>query len=224
METYKLRIELKSDATFGRGDGVPGLVDQEVEQDECGLPYLRGRTLKGLLVEECANIIYALGKQKPALAQEYQQAAERMFGRARSGLDSMATLRIGDAQLPVELRSAVRDEIERGALTPADVLESLTDIRRQTAMDETGKPEEHSLRAVRVILRRTCFVAQLVFQGKVDDTERALLAACAKAFRRAGTSRNRGLGRLTATLLNEQGQDVTDTLFRHFMPKEVPAQ
>jgi hypothetical protein len=57
---YTLRFELLSDTTFGRGDGVAGWVDQEVEHDADGLPFLHGRTLKGLLREEGVNILFAL--------------------------------------------------------------------------------------------------------------------------------------------------------------------
>jgi len=46
MTTYYLNFTLLSDTTFGRGEGVPGLVDEEVEHDRYGLPYLRGRTLE----------------------------------------------------------------------------------------------------------------------------------------------------------------------------------
>ena len=61
MMKLALTIELLTDTTFGRGDGVAGLVDEEVEHDsQTGLPIIRGRTLKGLLVEECANLLYAL--------------------------------------------------------------------------------------------------------------------------------------------------------------------
>ena len=60
MTTYLLRLTLDSDATFGRGDGLAGVVDAEVQHDDNGLPYLGGRALKGLLAEECANILFAL--------------------------------------------------------------------------------------------------------------------------------------------------------------------
>ena len=40
--------------------GVAGLIDREVEHDRYGLPYLHGRTLKGLLGEEADNLLYAL--------------------------------------------------------------------------------------------------------------------------------------------------------------------
>lgn len=66
MRTYWLKFTLKSDATFGRGDGVAGMVDSEVQHDSYGLPYLGGRTIKGLLGEECASILFALRQQGKA--------------------------------------------------------------------------------------------------------------------------------------------------------------
>jgi hypothetical protein len=222
METYTLHIKLESDATFGRGDGLAGLVDQEVEHDKYGLPFLRGRTLKGLLVEECANILYALSSQNAGLAEKYQRVADDLFGRPGANLEGNALLRVGDACLPNDLREAIKIAVERKELSRLDVLESLTDVRRQTAMDETGKPEEHSLRATRVILRDTTFLAPLRFRTFPGDESLALLAACVKAFRRAGTARNRGRGRLTARLQDAKGNDVTERHFTHFA-EEVQA-
>ena len=42
MTPTTIKITLKSAATFGRGDGVPGLVDREIEHDTNGFPFLRG--------------------------------------------------------------------------------------------------------------------------------------------------------------------------------------
>ena len=222
METYTLRITLESDATFGRGDGLAGVIDQEVEHDEFGLPYLRGRALKGLLVEECANILYAFDQQNSELASKYREVADRLFGQPGSELDDSASLRIGNACLPDDLRDAVQAEVDAKRLTRMDVLESLTDVRRQTAMDETGKPDEHSLRSTRVVLRGTPFVAPLAFFSPPGDTDLALLSACVKAFRRAGTGRNRGRGRLRAVLQDEEGKNITDRRFECFA-EEVEA-
>ena len=44
-----ISVELLSDTTLGRGEGMAGLVDADVEHDELGLPFLGGKTLKGLL-------------------------------------------------------------------------------------------------------------------------------------------------------------------------------
>src|SRR6185295_15774685 len=96
----QLQLTLSSDATFGRGEGVAGLLDAEVEHDEYGLPFLRGRTLKGLLVEECANLLFALeGQQSPVIA-ELERAAHFLFGRAGSTPEDDASMHVSAAQLP----------------------------------------------------------------------------------------------------------------------------
>jgi hypothetical protein len=223
METYWLCFTLLSDATFGRGEGLAGLVDQEVDHDQDGLPYLRGRTLKGLLNEECANILYALERQR-ADVERWRSAAQRLLGGPGSTLKDDARMRVGPARLPADLRQAVRQALEAAGVTlqPADVLDSLTTIRRQTAVDEeTGVPEEGTLRAMRVVLRRTPFEARLTFlDGANRQEDLPLLSACVLALRRAGTGRNRGRGRLRASLHADQngrpGKDITQEQFKLF--------
>jgi len=96
-------------------------------------------------------------------------------------------------------------------------LHSLTAIRRQTSIDaKTGAPLKETLRSMRVILRKTPFEAALTFGAYPTSDDLALLAACVKALRRAGTGRNRGRGKLTAQLCDAQGQDVTETHFARF--------
>ena len=214
MPTYKLRFELCSAATFGRGDGVAGLVDREVEHDADGLPFLCGRTLKGLLAEECANILYAFELQRRA--DDWRQIAYRMFGQPGSTIGDTGTLRVGDARLPEPLRAAIKMAVNKGELAADEVLESLTAIRRQTSMNEHGAPEKGSLRSMRVVLPGTVFEAALDFAEAPDEQTLALLAACILAWRRAGTGRNRGRGRLQAHLLDGDGADITERCFRVF--------
>jgi hypothetical protein len=209
----ELHLTLKTDATFGRGDGVAGLVDEEVEYDAAtGLPYVRGRTVRGLLVEECANILFALGPRAALLTD----TARELFGAAGSTLQADGILRVGAAQLPQNLRDAVEADIAAERLTPTEVLESLTAIRRQTSVDETtGAPEKGSLRSVRVLLRATELIAPLEFIRPPTDVTKAqaLLAACVLALRRGGTGRNRGRGQLTAYV---DSVEQTATYFKAF--------
>lgn len=217
MDKLQIRLRFCSDATLGRGDGVAGLVDEEVEYDMAtGLPFMRGRVLKGLLVEECANILYALGNAK---SQIFEESARFLFGQAGSHLEDEACMRVGPALLPADLRRAVQAAVEAKKLTPTAVLESLTTIRRQTAVDEeSGAPDEGSLRAMRVVIRETVFVSPLYFVRQPDNADNcyALLAACVAALRRAGTGRNRGRGRLQARLYDAQGNDWTDKYLPQF--------
>ena len=208
MNVYFLKFVLESDAAFGRGDGVAGIVDAEVQHDEWGCPYLGGRSLKGLLVLECAEILAALSDKS-----RWEKAARRLFGNPGSALGDNALLSIGDAQLPSDLRAAIAQDANAGREA---VLESITALRRQTAMDEGGVPREHSLRTTRLVLRQTPFEAELYFAARPTESDLALLAACVKAFRRAGGGRNRGWGRLTAELLDTDHQPITDKYFAIF--------
>ncbi len=227
MKKLYLKIFLESDTTFGRGEGTPGLVDEEVEHDpETGLPFLRGRNLKGLLVEECANIIYALELQGAPGLQKIKEAAAFIFGSPGSTLEKDARLHVGAAQPPEEFRKVLSERLKMDAqasgdnkekLLPQEVLETFTAVRRQTAVDEnTGAPEKGSLRSVRVILRNTTFFAPLTFTLEPDDCAKGLLAASVLSLRRAGVGRNRGRGRLQVRLLDESKQDITESCFKGF--------
>ncbi len=205
-----LKLTLVSDTTFGRGDGVSGLVDQEIEYDSAtGLPTVRGRTLKGLLVEECANILFALkGTQA---GERLAEAAQRLFGKGGSTLADGGALHVGTAQIEkLELRQAIADDIAAGRLQADEVLETFTTIRRQTAIDEaTGTPHDGSLRSSRVLLRETVLSAPLSVELPGDDADAlALLCACAAGLRRGGAGRNRGRGRLCAEVVDRMQQGL----------------
>ncbi|NEU78016.1 RAMP superfamily CRISPR-associated protein [Nostoc sp. UIC 10630] len=224
MEIYYLKMLLLSDTTFGRGDGVAGLIDQEVEHDANGFPYLRGRTLKGLLSEECDNLIAVLSEPPPS---RWQEAAEHLFGIPGSTLETISKMHVGDACLPQDLRKAVKLQLDqeqererRGQerrLTEVDVLASLTTIRRQTAIDpEDGAPVEHSLRSSRVILRDLCFTAPLLFEKKTTADMLALLAVSTLALQRVGSGRNRGRGHVRCLLHDSIDEEITQEHFRYF--------
>lgn len=227
MSTYTLRFILKSDAAFGRGDGVAGVVDSEVQHDDYGCPYLGGRSLKGILVNECSDILAALPEDvKP----RWEKAAQQLFGNPGSGMNDEASLIIGEAQLPADIRNEIIREIELAKMACSndakrkqietnmreDVLESITALRHQTSIDEIGVAKKHTLRTIRVILRETPFESKLHFKIEPSEDDLALLIACVKAFRRAGTSRNRGLGRLSAEILDSSGKAITERCFAIF--------
>lgn len=218
MSKYKLKIKLLSDTTFGRGDGVAGIVDQEVEHDPYGLPYLRGRTLKGLLSEECDNLIYTLSDNK----EYWQKVSSSLFGKAGSGLDIMAAVHIGNAQLPLDLQQAVAHAIQANELTSQQVLSSLTSVRKQTAIDaKTGVADEGSLRSARVVLRESEFVSDLFFEAQIIEEDMlTLLAVGALSLRHLGSGRNRGRGYVRCTLLNGAGKDIMQTYLHRFGQEE----
>ncbi len=216
MIVCQLKIKLLSDTTFGRGDGVAGLVDQEVEHDSCGFPYLRGRTLKGLLSEECDNLIAVLPEE---IRPRWQEVAAKLFGKPGSTRETISSMQVGDACLPEDLREAVAYQMKLldNKLTRVDILESLTAIRRQTAIDsEKGTPDKGSLRSARVVLRELEFTAPLSFESEPSDDAKTLLSVCALALRRVGSGRNRGRGWVRCTLLDATGKDISQEYCERF--------
>jgi CRISPR/Cas system CSM-associated protein Csm3 (group 7 of RAMP superfamily) len=188
----RLKITLLSDTTFGRGDGVAGVVDNEVEHDpRTGLPIIKGRTLKGLLVEACADILYSLKQSQSSAYKRFEEVAKELFGTPGSTVDNTGILHIGTATLPKDLERRVREA--QYQYPPHQVLAALTSIRQQTAVDrKTDNPLKNTLRATRVVLRNTTFYAPII--GELNEDQKMLLAACAASVRRAGLNRTRGLG------------------------------
>lgn len=207
MTPTKITITLKSASTFGSGNGVAGLVDREIEHDEYGFPFLRGKTLKGLLAESAENVAFALENEDETLP--WHTAKHTIFGTGGAGLKERGILHIEDAQLP----EALRAEILKAGWKKEDVLYSLTGIRRQTSINEHGAPDHATLRSMRVLLPGVTLEANISFDREPSDMELQLLTSAVLDFRHAGTGRNRGRGWLSAELDDTQ---VTQKLFAAF--------
>ncbi len=189
-----LQVELLSEAAFSRGEGTAGMVEMEVEHDPWGVPFVGGRTLRGLLRDSWLS----MARHFP----ELKEAALRVLGRSRT-LDERCCLRIGDALLPSALRRAARRAVERddNPLSAHTILEGLTAVRHQTAEERiSGAPAETTLRSCRVMLRGLEFHARLHWLEAPRAEDLQVLALCALATRHGGLARNRGRGHLRLTL------------------------
>ena len=202
-----IKITLKSAATFGSGSGVAGLVDREIEHDVQGFPFLRGKTLKGLLAESAENVVFAL--ENIGSKTDWRKIKDELFGTGGRGLKERGSLHIGDAQLPADLRAVVTAQ----GWTKEETLYSLTGIRRQTSINEDGGPDHATLRSMRVILPGVELEAPITFDKDLTPEQIHLLTAAVLDLRRAGTGRNRGRGWVKAELL---GGEPMETLFKEF--------
>jgi len=203
-----LQIKLLSDATFSRGEGAAGVVDTEVERDELGMPFIGGKTVRGLLRDSWLSMwrYDADGRERRPHFPSLVDAAERVLGQSQA-VDESCRLRIGDAVLPGTIQAVVRRATDKNKrdhpLTPGSILDGFTSIRYQTAEDrETGAPDVTTLRSSRVVLRGFVFEAGLSwldgYQPTADDVR--VLALCALATRHGGLLRNRGRGHIRVTL------------------------
>jgi len=188
-----IQIDLLSDSAFSRGEGTAGLVDVEVEHDEWGLPFLGGKTIRGLLRDSWLSMQHCFPDLVPS--------AGRVFG-LEADCEESSILHIGDAVVDEETRCWIKaaESRQNHPISPAAVLEALTDIRRQTSEERhTGAPAEATLRAVRVIVRGLTLRAPLHWLVEPTPSDVRCLSLALLATRHAGLGRNRGRGHIRMT-------------------------
>lgn len=189
-----IQIELLSDAAFSRGEGTAGVVDIEVEHDDLGLPFLGGKTIRGLLRDSWLSLSPCF----PDLAK----AGECVFG-PEADFDERSILRIGDAVVDEETRRWIEAAEMRdyNQVSPIVVLEALTDIRKQTSEERsTGAPAGTTLRSVRVVIRGLKLQAPLYWLEPPGSGEIHALSLALLATRHAGLARSRGRGHIRLCL------------------------
>lgn len=181
----------------GRSDGPH--VDDCVERDASGLPFLPGKTLKGLF-RDAAVQLAVLGHIDP---DRIEQAFGRHVEQTQEGaplyarfLTTAGTLRFGSAEMP----AAWREWAGSAPVEDQSILEALLDTRAMTAINERGVAKTGSLRAQQVVVPLTLYAG---IQSDVA-ADRDLLIQCAPLIRSIGAGRNRGFGRVSFTLEDPQ--------------------
>ncbi|MBL8237415.1 MAG: hypothetical protein JNM66_08355 [Bryobacterales bacterium] len=202
----QLRIELLSPLCPASGLDRPGIVDRDIVFDSLGLPYLPARRVKGVLREVYGAVFHGLKNLPQSPPLPHPDSAFGRIGQPRSG--------------PIVFRSAVLSSAPE--ISPwlaaflardpagerrARVMNAFCEIRRQTAMNrESGGPDTDTLRATRTLRTGLVFLADLELPR--DPSLVWALALAAAALRSMGSSRNRGLGEVSCTLLSN-GADLT---------------
>ena len=193
QKTAVITIELLSYWHAGSGSGRGGDVDALVLKDAAGLPYLPGRTLKGLLREGLHSC------EEAGVVEEGR--TNLLFGTRAAAGDYAGSipgeLMFDNAVLPAEEQAWLASE--KGA----PVRQALYDRFAATAINEkNGLAKDKTLRAVELCVPVTLLARVSGPRGAInwiDDLEKA----CALT-RALGSHRNRGLGRCHMTL-KEQG-------------------
>lgn len=213
MEKYRIRVELLTDAIFGDGTAVPGVVDSDVLHDEMGFPYMKGKTLKGKIREEFEFLCgIGTGWEKDLLPKN-GESLEKLFGKPDSDIDGK--LYFSHLQLDEPLRKFFIGMMQESqgtenAIDSADILESLTSIRSYTAIDYTnGVAKRGSLRRVRMINSGLVFYAEVQSMEKLSAKEEALLGSAVSLLRYLGSLETRGKGQVECRLFYGD-QDITD--------------
>ena len=173
------------------GSGLSGGVDANtsVIKDELGLPFIPGRTIKGLL-REAAEVLNQLPAGHP------QDFLKLVFGEEEgaSAQGNGGICFFSNAELSAYLKKKLGGEQREKMKLRANLYQSLA----STAIDEKGQAIDQSLRQMEVTIPLTLYGTIGAFpKGKKYQEA---LENCFSWTRRLGMNRNRGLGRCIFTL------------------------
>lgn len=195
MATLRFELHTFWHRGSGRGDGA--LADAVVLRSRAGLPYLPGRTIKGL-IRAAAQVAadHGVGVDQATIEAWFGSAVvaldpdsrDRELEEARYQTRS-GRLRFDDATLGQAWQRWARGADAHGR-------DLFVRTFASTALGEDGIADDKTLRSVEIAVPMT-------LHGRLDglaegDAER--LRALLPLVRSLGSKRNRGLGRVTVTL------------------------
>jgi len=209
---YQLKFQLHSYWRAGTGRGGGAVLDELVHKDAYGLPCLPGRTLKGLLRDAVyrAEMWGLLSDDLKLGEAEFTQC---LFGSNAPDQEEIrletepGALRVSDAVLDEKLRQYLI-----ALLTSAPDSKNQRDghnLRRgffhhvhATAIEhESGTAKKTSLRGMEVTIPLTLTAQlQVLPHTQLIENWHEELKFCLPLIRAVGSSRSRGLGRVTVTL------------------------
>ena len=199
MDKYNIEIELKSETILGSGESVPGSVDLEVLYDNYGLPYLKGKTLKGRLREEAENIVRFDNKTFS------KKDIYELFGYEDK--NELNKIIFFDATVSENIKNAIKEAINNSSIGKEEVFNALTDTRIFTSIGKNGVALDTTLRQIRVIHKGLILNAKINVVCELSEKEEILLALSVASLKHIGLMCNRGKGSV-ACLLYKNGKEI----------------
>lgn len=206
MISRRLHIRLHSFWHVGTGRGGGARLDAEVARTPEGLPFVPGRTIKGMLrsaVDQAIRLGHVTAGRDDFIRWFGSELARsenadhqvRSFESARYAT-SPGSLHFGSAFLG---RGAEQSRWVAWASQPENrpALEGLYRELASTRVNEFGVAEDHTLRCIEAVVPAEL---EARIDGPADDSWPNALAASLPLLCGLGTSRSRGLGRATFSL------------------------
>jgi len=211
----RLHFDISSYWHVGSGRGRDAVLDAEVVRDPAGLPFIPGKTVKGLIrhaVELAAaargderkgrdSIIRLFGSEVPEVrGAEDGDAQVRAVERGRYDTEA-GCLWFGSATLPeawsqwARARPSDRDEPAR-----EDIRDALFRVVASTAIDPDGVALGHTLRVSEVVVPMTLTATLLGPDPAGGPDWMTLVEGALPYLRSLGVRRRRGYGRVTVTM------------------------
>lgn len=184
MNNIKYKVEFFSNWHCGSGLAAGADVDLLVVKDSDNLPFIPGKTVKGLVREACE-----------LLMQFTDGNVYETFLKCFGYFDNKDSHTAGT----VFFTNAELDAKDRDLIVKHGLSRHLYTQVASTAIDSNGIAENMSLRKMEVVIPCT-----LVGEIKnVDECLMDIVCNALKMIKHIGVNRSRGLGRCTITIINE---------------------
>jgi len=193
MPRHTITFSFLSPWHMGSGFGEGAHLDAIPVKTPAALPYIPGRSVKGLfreavqLAEECGHVdagstLKLFGSRNDSLSRYETEPGLLRFSSATlgNGMEAWAAESDGKRQ------------------TNAEAVKQLFKPLASTRIDSQGLADDKTLRKIEVAIPVE-LTAEVEYSGEKQEIE-PLLALAASLIRQAGSHRHRGLGRVKVTI------------------------
>lgn len=195
MENIKYRITFFSEWHTGSGLTSGSDLDALVIKDHKNLPFIPGKTLKGLLREAAENLQELKGTPDTGFLKE-------VFGMEPLKNGNPEKSEEGKVHFTnAELSNGMKKEVLKTNGNSQNLTTYLYRAVSSTAIGENGVAEPHSLRRMQTTIP-VILEARIL---KIDKKFISEIIDCFKWIKRLGQNRNRGLGRCSIEIIKEGG-------------------
>ncbi len=200
------KIEVRTPLLLGSGSAFGSQVDTDISFDDYGIPTFPARRFKGLLRESALEVSEMC--QLSRISAGYQKEIDECFGSI--GLKSQLLISDLVPQDYNEIRQWLEWSFTKKGikLTKEAVLEAVTSVRQQTAIDHySGVAKDDSLRSLRVLEPGLVFVGEMNLE-KETESRMTIIGLAMANLRFAGLRRNRGFGGINCTAVDNGSVDL----------------
>lgn len=199
METKKYmqlsyKVEFFSDWHCGSGLAAGADSDAIVIKDKDGLPFIPGRTIKGLLREAVEDILSFKGEALEPLVHTFGNSSEHN-NKTLSMQDSYGGMEKGC----MFFSNAELSEKEKATIVSEKLQPYLYRTISSARIDANGLAQKYSLRTIETCT--PCTLYGTIHNVPNEDGFIRLLTNGLHFIKRVGLDRNRGLGRCEITII-----------------------
>lgn len=193
MKALEFKVKFHSEWHTGSGMTSGSDLDALVIKDENNLPFIPGKTLKGLIKEACEDYNRLSGGNWEKVIQVY-------FGLESSTKESPELTREGkahftNAEVSAEFKKAIL-QTEKGKKLTNHLYRAVA----STSIGKNGVAKQHSLRRMETVVPLELY-AKVLFLEEEEIIK--LIGQSLGMIKRLGQNRHRGLGRCSFSLVGK---------------------